>query len=74
MKVEFNHAGNGKTIPMVVMPTNDIALTIENFLEYLFIPVTIKKQNGIYTYYITKAIYNGNGNADLCLFEPKLEK
>lgn len=74
MKVEFNHAGNGKTIPMIVLPTGGVALTIENFLEYLFIPVKIKKQNGIYTYTITKSIDCDNGNVDLCLFEPKLEK
>lgn len=72
MKVEFNHAGNGKTIPMIVMPT-DTKLTMENFLEHLFIPIKITKQNGIYIYRIMKATDNSDGNADLCLFEPKLE-
>lgn len=72
MKVEFNHAGNGKTIPMIVMPT-DVSLTMDNFMEYLYIPITIKKYNGKYIYIIDKAIYDGSGNLKLCLFEPKLE-
>lgn len=72
MKVDFNHAGNGTTIPMIVMPT-DVKLTMENFLEYLFIPVKIRKHNGVYTYKIMRATDHSNGNADLCLFEPKLE-
>ena len=72
MKVDFNHAGNGTTIPMIVMPT-DVKLTMENFFEYLFIPVKIRKHNGVYTYRIMRATDYSNGNADLCLFEPKLE-
>ena len=72
MKVEFNHAGNGKTIPMIVMPTTE-KLTMENFFEYLYIPIKIKRQNGSYIYRIMRAEDKSDGNADLCLFEPKLE-
>ena len=71
MKVEFNHAGNGKTMPMIVMPKEE--LTIENFIENLFIPITIKKLDDKYIYIIdgTKCQCE-NGDLKLCLFEPKL--
>lgn len=72
MKVEFNHAGNGKTIPMIVMPTDE-KLTMSNFMDHLFMPITIRKRNGVYTYKILDAYDHSDGNADLCLFEPKLE-
>jgi len=72
MKIEFNHAGNGKTIPMIVLPTTE-KLTTKNFFEYLYIPIKIEKYNGKYVYRIMKAYDHSNGNADLCLFEAKLE-
>jgi len=72
MRVEFNHAGNGKTTPMIVMPT-DVPLTMENFMEHLYIPITIKKYNDKYIYTIDNGVYDGSGNLKLCLFEPKLE-
>lgn len=72
MKVEFNHAGVGKTIPMIIMPTTE-PLTMENFMDYLYIPITIKKYNDKYIYTIDNGFYDGNGNLKLCLFEPKLE-
>lgn len=76
MKVEFNHAGNGKTIPMIMWPKNEngdyVALTRENFLSSLYIPVQIAYLNKRYVYYIEDAYTNSNGNIDLVLFEPKL--
>lgn len=72
MRVEFNHAGNGKTIPMIVMPT-DVPLTMDNFMEHLYIPIKIKKYNDKYIYTIDNGTYDGSGNLKLCLFEPKLE-
>lgn len=72
MRVEFNNAGNGKTTPMIVMPT-DVPLTMENFMEHLYIPITIKKYNDKYIYTIDNGVYDGSGNLKLCLFEPKLE-
>lgn len=71
MKVEFNHAGNGKTFPMIIMPNEP--LTVENFIENLFIPIKIKKYNEKYIYTIDGAEYDGSGDLKLCLFEPKLE-
>ena len=77
MKVEFNHAGNGKTIPMIMWPKDEngnyTALTIDNFIENLYIPIKLTYINGKYVYYIPNAKNNDNGNIDLILFEPKLD-
>jgi len=76
MKVEFNHAGNGKTIPMIKWPSGNggyRSLTIDNFIENLYIPIDIMKIDGKYVYMIRGAEYN-NGNARLVLFEPKIFK
>lgn len=76
MKVEFNHAGNGKTIPLIMWPKDEngdyTSLTVENFIENLYIPVKLVYLNGRYVYYIPNAI-NNNGNIELVLFEPKLD-
>ena len=77
MKVEFNHAGNGKTIPMILWPKDEngeyTGLTIENFLTNLYIPVKIAYFEDRYIYYIPDAFKNENGNIELVLFEPKLD-
>ena len=77
MKVEFNHAGNGKTIPMISWPKNGdgdyIPLTIDNFIENLYIPIKIGYTNDRYIYYIPDAYKNENGDIKLVLFEPKLD-
>lgn len=78
MKVEFNHAGNGKTIPMIMWPKdkssgNYCALTIGNFINSLYIPIKISYFNGKYVYYIPDAFKNENGGISLVLFEPKLD-
>jgi hypothetical protein len=75
MKVEFNHAGNGKTIPMIIWPHDDngySALTIANFMQNLYIPVRVQYIDEKYVYTIPDAI-NEDGNIRLVLFEPKLE-
>lgn len=76
MKVEFNHAGNGKTIPMIMWPKNEdnkyCSLTTENFIDSLYIPIELRYINGRYVYYIPDAI-NSDGNIELVLFEPKLD-
>jgi hypothetical protein len=78
MKVEFNHAGNGQTIPMILWPKENGAyknLTLKDTLKALYIPVTLKKaiNNGMvcYQYYIESAI-NENKVINLVLFEPKI--
>lgn len=75
MRVEFNHAGNGKTIPMIMWPKRNnvfVPLTTENFIESLYIPVKISYLNDRYVYYIPTAKTN-DGNIELILFEPKLD-
>ena len=76
MKVEFNHAGNGKTLPMIMWPKVNgeyVPLTIDNFIENLYIPIKLTYINGRYVYYIPDAYKNENGNIDLVLFEPKID-
>jgi hypothetical protein len=77
MKVEFNHAGNGKTIPMFMWPKDEdgkyVSLTTENFIKSLYIPIKLVYLNGRYSYYIPDAFKNENGNIELVLFEPKID-
>ena len=74
MKVEFNHAGNGKTLPLIMWPKEEglyRSLTVDNFIENLYIPIEIKNLDGKYVYSIPDADYE-DGNLKLVLFEPKL--
>ena len=76
MKVEFNHAGNGKTIPMV--PSNKIGgLKTSNFFDSLYIPIQISYLNDKYVYKIDpkygRTSTDGR-NFTLMLFEPKLNR
>jgi hypothetical protein len=77
MKVEFNHAGNGKTIPMIMWPKDEggnyVPLTIDNFIESLYIPIKLTYINDRYVYYIPDAYKNENGDISLVLFEPKVD-
>lgn len=76
MKVEFNHAGNGKTIPLIMWPKDAngefCSLTTENFIDTLYIPVKLAYINGRYVYSIVGA-ENENDEIVLILFEPKLD-
>jgi len=78
MKAEFNHAGNGKTIPMIQnwpkKGNNYAPLTTSNFIESLYIPVKVKYINNKYIYYIPGAVADGSGNIRLIFFEPKLDE
>ena len=77
MKVEFNHAGNGKTIPMIMWPKDEdgnyVPLTIDNFIKSLYIPIKLTYINDRYVYYIPDAYKNENGDISLVLFEPKVD-
>ena len=76
MKVEFNHAGYGKTIPVLQWPMSGdtyIPLTTSNFLESLYIPVSLHKIDGRYLYEYPTAEHDGQGNLVFNLFEPKLD-
>jgi len=75
MKVEFNHAGNGKTIPMIMWPkerTSFRKLTVDTFLNDLYIPVRIKYIDNRFVYSFPTA-EDDDGNIRLVLFEPKLD-
>lgn len=81
MKVEFNHAGNGKTIPLTLSGPTDV--TVEDYLESLYIPVKIGYNSERKMYYYRYAPETGGGyiksseNNDsitLSLYEPRLKK
>ena len=86
MKVEFNHAGYGKTIPFMPWPESgtDHGVTIEEYFKNVYIPVKICHINKAYYYYFGLDNF-GKGNPYIkCnkdnksitfnLFEPKLKK
>lgn len=76
MKVEFNHAGNGKTIPMILWPKNSAggytSLTVSNFFRSLYIPIKIRYINDEYVYQIVGSQADGD-KIVMSLFEPKLD-
>lgn len=75
MRVEFNHAGNGKTTPLIKWPSKDgnyVPLTTDNFIESLYIPVKLGYINGKYVYTF-KGCKCDNNNIKLVLYEPKLD-
>lgn len=81
MKVEFNHAGNGKTIPLTLSGPTDV--TVENYLKSLYIPIKIGYNSTRKMYYYRYAPETGGGyiksseNNDsitLSLYEPRLKK
>ena len=76
MKVEFNHAGNGKTIPMILWPQSGDSfeeLTPTNLSENFYIPVHVKYSDKLnrYVYSVPKATYSGE-TLVFNLFEPKV--
>ena len=75
LKVEFNHAGNGKTIPMVMWPKSGGSfreISVDTFINDLYIPVQIRYNNDRFVYSLPTAI-NDDGNLRLILYEPKLD-
>lgn len=92
MKVEFNHAGIGRTVPLIFWRkaegTNEAsALTMENYLDNLYIPIEISLSDRGYVYSFPDAIaaedeeHDGRCNGIvwederivLNLFEPMIE-
>lgn len=83
MKVEFNHAGYGRTLPMIMWPYNGEPkdLTIENYRDNLYIPIKIMHINHKYCYTIdakkigeTPCVTMEKNRIVLNLFEPKITK
>lgn len=83
MKVEFKHAGYGRTVPLIYWPKEDnkpVKLTIENYLSNLYIKLKIALTERGYVYFFPEATENkGNGivwedeRLVLNLFEPMIE-
>lgn len=84
MKVEFNHAGTGKVIPMVKWPFDDEVamyrkITAQTFLKDLYIPITIGHINNEFVYWFEEfpnesTADTAGGGYRLILFEPKLDE
>lgn len=79
MKVEFNHAGFGRTIPMIVCGGDLTSLSLNNYREHLYIPLTLKYINGKYIYLVetdngtTVKKENDKATIEFDLFEPKID-
>ena len=72
MKVEFNHAKFGKTIPFLALG-NGQKVTVDNYLSALYIPVQIRYINDRYTYYFPTAINNAaEKSITINLYEPRI--
>jgi len=74
MKVEFNHAGVGRTFPMI--PAKE-GVTLENYMENLYIPLNIRYKGGKYMYGfkpIKDFCTETNNNIIFDLYEPILDK
>ena len=76
MRVEFNHAGFGRTIPMINCSGVN-TLTLNKYKSGLYIPIKLTHINGKYYYYVEDdgpCIINDKDNTTIKfnLFEPKL--
>lgn len=79
MKVEFNHAGYGKTIPFVVWPnTSSNQISIEDYFNNVYIPVKIKHIDDRYYYYFDSNDFikcnKEEKSITFNLFEPRLAR
>lgn len=77
MKVEFNHAGFGRTIPFIVCNNNQNGLSLNDYKESLYIKLKLKYIDGKYIYLVDETdktidIDNKNVTITFDLFEPKL--
>ena len=74
LKVEFNHAGYGRTIPFVLwnMDNPESGLTMSNLFDCLYFNVKIMYTDKGYVYTIPDVINEGN-KIIINLFEPRLE-
>lgn len=80
MKVEFNHAGNGRTIPLICWPKGKGGkpedLTIENYLENLYIKMQISytPKGYVYSFLPNSGIEWKDERLIFNLFEPRIKR
>lgn len=78
MKVEFNHAGNGKTVPFMTWPEGESSdgVSIEKYFENVYIPLKIQHIKDRYYYCFDSTDYvkcdKENRSIVFNLFEPKI--
>lgn len=82
MKVEFNHAKYGRTIPMIVWPQGVNSLTLEQAKDGLYIPIKIKlldenqtsdgEKHFVYEFEQNNFVKINDNTITLNLAEPKL--
>ncbi len=75
MKVEFNHAGFGRTIPMIAC-YDQTNMSISKYKERLYIKLELKYINGKYVYYVTdndSGIIKQDATIEFNLFEPVID-
>lgn len=73
MKVEFNHAGYGRTIPLVLQ-NNATSESIENYLQNIYIKVNVSLTEDGYVYSFSDDVKWENERLIFNLFEPMIEK
>lgn len=85
MKIEFNHAGYGRTVPLIYWPKDaengkPIKLTTQNYLDNLYVRIRVSKSDKGYVYDFPDAkeerdngIVWENERLTLNLFEPMIE-
>lgn len=77
MKVEFNHAGFGRTIPFIAVNNGQNNLSLDEYIDCLYIELKLKYIDGKYMYLVEdtdKTIDINNATITFNLFEPKLIK
>jgi len=83
MKIEFNHAKYGRTVPMILWPHGNNGLSLAEAKDRLFTPITIKlldkNENAskekmfVYTFNENEYITLNDNTISLNLVEPKLD-
>ena len=76
MKVEFNHAGFGRTIPMIAC-RSESNMSISKIKDRLYIKLELRYIDGKYVYYVTdddSGIIKQDSTIEFNLFEPVIDK
>ena len=76
MKVEFNHAGFGRTIPMFPCRSEN-NMSITKYKDRLYIKLELRYIDGKYVYFVTDSdsgIIKQDATIEFNLFEPVIDK